>query len=105
MVFVPLERHPRLKANPNLRDDRTVDWCESTAGSIRVWTSRRRMRWYRPRLRVWPSVSRLERIQGGDVEPYTSMGAAGRPESRRVISVLLSLAGTVLLIVCLNISA
>ena len=32
------------------------------------------------------------------------MGAAGAPESRRVISVLLSLAGTVLFIVCLNIS-
>ena len=32
------------------------------------------------------------------------MGAAGRPESRRVISVLLTLAGTVLVVVCLNIS-
>ena len=26
LLFVPLERHPRLRANPNLRDDRTVDW-------------------------------------------------------------------------------
>ena len=26
LLFIPLERHPRLKANPNLRDDRTVDW-------------------------------------------------------------------------------
>ena len=26
VLFVPLERHPRLRANPNLRDDRTVDW-------------------------------------------------------------------------------
>ena len=26
MLFVPLERHPRLKATPNLRDDRAVDW-------------------------------------------------------------------------------
>ena len=26
MLFIPLERHPRLRANPNLRDDRTVDW-------------------------------------------------------------------------------
>ena len=32
------------------------------------------------------------------------MGAAGRPETRRVISVILSLAGAVLVIVCLNIS-
>ncbi len=33
------------------------------------------------------------------------MGAAGRPESLRVLSVMLSLAGMVLLIVCLNISS
>ena len=26
VLFIPLERHPRLRANPNLRDDRTVDW-------------------------------------------------------------------------------
>ena len=26
LVFIPLERHPRLRAKPNLRDDRTVDW-------------------------------------------------------------------------------
>ena len=26
LLFIPLERHPRLRANPNLRDDRTVDW-------------------------------------------------------------------------------
>src|SRR5688500_20230432 len=35
---------------------------------------------------------------------YRSLGAAGYPESRQVISVLLSLAGIVLFIVCLNIS-
>ena len=43
-------------------------------------------------------------FKGATVEPYSSMGAAGRPESRRVFGVLLSLAGAVLLIVCLNIS-
>jgi hypothetical protein len=26
LVFMPFERHPRLKANPLLRDDRTTDW-------------------------------------------------------------------------------
>ena len=26
LLFIPLERHPRLRANPNLRNDRTVDW-------------------------------------------------------------------------------
>ena len=54
--------------------------------------------------------SRRERYPGTNqfksatVETYASMGAAGRPETRRVISVLLSPAGTVLLVVCLNIS-
>ena len=38
------------------------------------------------------------------VEPYASLGAAGRPESLRMFSVLIGLAGAVLLIVCLNIS-
>src|SRR5688572_31007303 len=26
VLFIPLERHPRLRENPNLRDDRTADW-------------------------------------------------------------------------------
>jgi hypothetical protein len=26
LVFMPLERHPRLKTNPNLRNDRSTDW-------------------------------------------------------------------------------
>ena len=26
VLFIPLERHPRLRANPNLRHDRTADW-------------------------------------------------------------------------------
>ena len=26
LLFVPLERHPRLRQNPSLRDDRSVDW-------------------------------------------------------------------------------
>jgi predicted permease len=43
-------------------------------------------------------------FKAATVEPYISMGAAGRPESRRVTGVLLGLAGAVLVIVCLNIS-
>ncbi|MGH9203877.1 MAG: FtsX-like permease family protein, partial [Vicinamibacterales bacterium] len=43
-------------------------------------------------------------FKAATVEPYSSLGAADRPASQRVISVLLSLAGAVLLIVCLNIS-
>ena len=43
-------------------------------------------------------------FKAATVERYASLGAAGRPESLRVFSVLLSLAGAVLLIVCVNVS-
>ena len=105
MVFVPLERHPRLKANPNLRDDRSVDWLQ-IHGRLKPGVDIRQAN-----ALVSATVAGLagqypasNEFKAATVEPYTSMGAAGRPESRRVASVLLSLAGTVLLIVCLNIS-
>ena len=105
LLFVPLERHPRLRANPNLRDDRTVDWVRihgkldpgvdvTQANALVSATTTRLAQEYRS----------TNEFKSATVEPYSSMGAAGRPETRRVASVLLSLAGTVLVIVCLNIS-
>ena len=105
LLFVPLERHPRLRANPNLRDDRTVDWVRihgrldpgvdiTQANALVSATVSGLAQRYRA----------SNEFKAATVEPYSSMGAAGRPESRRVISVLLSLAGAVLVIVCLNIS-
>ena len=55
LLFIPLERHPRLRANPNLRDDRTVDWVRIHGRLDPAWTSRRRMRWCRQRSLVWRS--------------------------------------------------
>jgi putative ABC transport system permease protein len=105
MLFIPLERHPRLKATPNLRDDRAVDWVQIHARLNPGVTMAR------ANALVSAVVAGLAQrypasneFKAATVEPYTSMGAAGRPEARRVISILLSLAGTVLLIVCLNIS-
>ena len=105
VVFVPLERHPRLRANPNLRDDRTVDWLRIhgrlkpgvsiTQATALVSAAAAGL------ARRFPATNEFK---AATVEWYASMGAAGRPESTRVTSVLLSLAGTVLLIVCLNIS-
>ena len=105
MVFVPLERHPKLKATPNLRDDRTVAWLQmlgrlqpgvsiSQANALVTATAAGIAKQY-------PASNEFK---AATVEWYASMGAAGAPESRRVTSVLLSLAGIVLLIVCLNIS-
>jgi predicted permease len=105
LVFMPFERHPRLKANPLLRDDRTTDWvhihgrlepgvdfarANALVTSIVAGLSQRH-----------PSTNEFK---ASTVEPYASLGAAGRPESRRVLSVMLGLAGAVLLVVCLNIS-
>jgi predicted permease len=105
LLFVPLERHPRLRANPNLRDDRTVDWVR-IHGRLNPGVDLRQAN-----ALVSATVSGLaerypasNRFKAATVEPYASLGAAGRPESRRVFSVLLFLAGAVLLIVCLNIS-
>jgi len=105
LVFLPLERHPRLKANANLRDDRTLDWIhihgrlnagvDFTRANALVSTTVAGLAQRYPQTNEFKSVT---------VEPYSSMGAAGIPESRRVLSIMLGLAGAVLLVVCLNIS-
>jgi predicted permease len=105
LLFVPLERHPRLRANPGLRNDRTVDWVrihgrlapgvglEGANGLVSAAVAGLAQR--------YPATNAHK---GATVAPYTSLGAVGRPESRRVFGVLFGLAGAVLLIVCLNIS-
>ena len=105
LLFIPLERHPRLRANPSLRGDRTVDWVR-IHGRLDPGVDISRANG-----RVSATVSGLAQrypatneFKAATVEPYSSMGAAGRPESRRVVSVMLGLAGAVLVIVCLNIS-
>ena len=105
LVFIPLERHPRLRESAGIRDDRSVDWIriygrlnsgvDILRANALVTAAAARLAEDHPRTNEFKSAT---------VEPYVSMGAAGAPESRRVISVLLSLAGTVLFIVCLNIS-
>ena len=105
LVFMPLERHPRLKTNPNLRNDRTTDWVR-IHGRLDPGVDISRAN-----ALVTSIVSGLaerhpstNEFKSATVEPYASMGAAGRPESRRVLSIMLGLAGSVLLVVCLNIS-
>ena len=105
LLFVPLERHPRLNANPNLRADRTVDWVriharlnpgvDITRATALVSATMTGL------AQQYPSSNEFK---SATVEPYTSQGAVGRRESRRVSGVLLAMAGAVLVIVCLNIS-
>jgi predicted permease len=105
LVFIPLERHPRLRANPSLREDRTVDWVR-IHGRLDPGVDIARANGL-----VSATVAGLaqrhpatNQFKAATVEPYASLGAAGRRDSRRVLSILLSLSGAVLLIVCLNIS-
>ena len=105
LVFVPLERHPRLRGNASLREDRTVDWVRihgrltpgvdlaRANGLVSAVVSGLAQR--------YPATNQHKAVT---VEPYSSLGAVGRRESRRVLGILLSLSGAVLLIVCMNIS-
>jgi predicted permease len=104
-LFVPLEQHPRLRANPNLRTDRSVDWVH-IHGRLNPGVDMTRASGL-----VSATVSGLAKrypatneYKAATVEPYYSLGAVGHPESRRVLATLLGLAGAVLFIVCLNIS-
>ena len=105
LVFIPLERSPRLRENPNLRNDRTTDWVRiygRLAPGIDITRANGMVSATMAGLaQRYPASNEFK---AATVEPYASMGAAGRPESRQVLSVLLGLAGAVLFIVCLNIS-
>jgi putative ABC transport system permease protein len=105
LVFMPLERHPRLTANPNLRNDRATDWVR-IHGRLNPGVDIRRANALVTALvagfaQRYPSTNQYK---SATVEPYAAMGAAGRPQTRRVLSIMLGLAGSVLLVVCLNIS-
>ncbi len=105
LLFIPFERYPRLRAEANLRNDRTADWVR-IHGRLKDGVDIRQANSLVSSLvaRLAEQYPASNQYKGATVEHYASMGAAGRPESRRVLSILLSLAGMVLLIVCLNIS-
>jgi predicted permease len=105
LLFIPLERHPRLRANANLRHDRAVDWVR-IHGRLAEGVDLKRAN-----ALVSATVTGLARqypasneFKAATVEPYYSLGGVGLPESRRAFSVMMGLAGAVLFIVCLNIS-
>jgi predicted permease len=105
LVFVPLERHPRLKTTPSLRDDRTVDWLH-IHGRLNAGVD-----FPRANALVSATVAGLaerypqtNEYKSATVEPYASLGAAQMPQSRGILRIMLGLAAAVLLVVCLNIS-
>ncbi len=66
LLFIPLERHPRLRANPNLRDDRTADWVQ-IHGRLDpgVDFARANALCFGDGICFGPAISCIERIQGG----------------------------------------
>jgi putative ABC transport system permease protein len=105
LLFIPLERYPRLREKPALRDDRAASWVR-IQGRLDPGVDIRQAN-----ALVSAAVAGLAQqypasneFKAATVEPYASLGAAGRPESQRAINVMLGLVGAVLLIVCLNIS-
>ncbi len=105
LLFVPLEQHPRLRQDPSLRDDSAAEWIRlhgRLAEGVSLADARGRVSSIAASLASrYPTT---HRHKSATVEPFASLGAAGRPESMRIFGVLLSLAGVVLLIVCVNIS-
>ena len=105
LIFVPLEQHPRLRQEPGLRDDTAADWLRLHGrlfGGVRLSEARGRLSLVVSALASrYPST---HQYKSATVEPFASLGAAGRPQSMGIFRVLLGLAGVVLLIVCVNIS-
>lgn len=103
-LFAPLGRHPRLRKDNSLIFNRDIDWVHifgrlSPSTSIAQANSA-----------VSAIVSGLamrypasNEFKSSAVEPYYVRGARAYPQNRRAIFWMLTLAGMVLLIVCLNI--
>ena len=104
-LLLPLERATRLRADPSLRFNRTIDWVH-IHGRLRPGVDIARAN-----AMVASTMSGLTKqypttneFKAASVEPYFSRGAANRQQMRRKFGVIIGLAATVLLIVCVNIS-
>lgn len=104
-LFMPLERHPRLRADPSVRFNRRIDWVNihgRLAPGIDIARANAIVSATMAGLsRQYPATNEFK---AAAVEPYFSQGAANRRQMRRTFGRILGLAGTVLLIVCVNIS-
>ena len=105
LLFVALERHPRLRANPNLRVNRNVDWLNIHGRlDTGVDISQANVTLAATMSDLSKRYPATNEFKSASVEPYFSQGAANRRETRRTFGLMLGLAATVLLIVCVNMS-
>ena len=104
-LFVPLERHPRLRADARLRLDRDITWVRMHGRlSPGVTIPQANAAVSAVMSRLAQQYSATNEHKAASVEPYFAMGAQGRSELMLFQSALIGLAGMVLLVVCLNIS-
>jgi predicted permease len=105
LLFLPLERHPRLREQPGLRHDRSADWVRLYGrllpGVGMAQANARVSALMSDVARRHPATNEFK---AATVAPYAPLGAARWPQSRLVLATLLGLAGLVLFVVCLNIS-
>ncbi len=108
-LFVPLERHPRLRAgntaDSNARSDRGNEWVHihgrlspgvgmaQASATVAAVTARL--------AKEYPATNELK---AGIVKAYDPAGVLDRSQLRIFEAVALTLTGTVLVVVCLNIS-
>jgi predicted permease len=105
MLFVPLERHPRLLADPSLRFNRELAWVNihgRLAPGVDIARANATLSATMSGLATRHPAT--HEFKAASVEPYFAHGAANRRDMRRVSGTILGLAGMVLLIVCVNIS-
>jgi predicted permease len=103
-LFLPLERHPRLRTDHNLLSNRDIDWVH-IYGRLKAG-----MNITQANAAVSTIVAGLaerypasNRFKESVVAPYYVRGARLYPQNTRAAFWLLSLSGMVLLVVCLNI--
>ncbi len=105
VLYVPLEQHPRLHDDPNVRLDRTRAWVH-IHGRLAPGIERTRADAMVSALMATLSATfpATNAFKMASVQPYFSNGAASRAPMRRIFGAILGLAGMVLLIVCVNLS-
>ncbi len=107
-IFVPIEQHPRLRdRNPanTIRSDRAKDWLYVVgrlAPGVSLAQANASVAGVTARLaKEYPATNELK---AGIVAPYHPSGNLHRTQFLLIEGIALTLTGTVLLVVCLNIS-
>jgi predicted permease len=104
-LFLSLERSPRFRADPDLRLSRNVDWVRIHGRlSPGVDIARANASVAATMADLAKQYPATNEFKTASVEPYFAQGAANRRDIASRMVVMLGLAGTVLLIVCVNIA-